>query len=194
MRVNDNLSSREKEGKMRTFYIVVIVVLVTIAVAIVGALGFALGGFYDVAADNPDIGIVSWYVKMVRRHSIESRIGNLTPPASVSSAMIENASNYYYRTCKICHGAPDSPPDTFSQGLDPVPPDFGSPKWGIPETRKRFFFIKHGIKMTGMASFGEKVFKDDQVWAMVEFLKTLHEKAQKSKGQESTGIPQHARE
>ncbi|MGA8181078.1 MAG: hypothetical protein WB792_13535 [Desulfobacterales bacterium] len=76
---------------MRTFYVVVIVVLVAIAVAIAAALGFALGGFYDVAADKPNIGIVSWYVKLVRRNSITSHIGDITPPASDSSATIENA-------------------------------------------------------------------------------------------------------
>jgi mono/diheme cytochrome c family protein len=36
-----------------------------------------------------------------------------------------------------------------------------------------FWIMKNGIGMTAMASFGEEVFKDDQIWAMVDFLKNL---------------------
>jgi mono/diheme cytochrome c family protein len=53
------------------------------------------------------------------------------------------------------------------------PPDFASPTWDRPEEREMFWIIKNGIKMTAMASFGERVFKDDQIWAMVDLLKTL---------------------
>jgi mono/diheme cytochrome c family protein len=146
-----------------------------LAVFIGGALLFAWSGVYDVAADKPQWKVIAWYLKEVRNRSIAVRSQNISPPAagSVKQNLIENASDYYSGTCVICHGAQGKPPAKFSRGLDPTPPEFASPGWDRPEERKMFWIIKNGIKMTAMASFGEEVFKDDQIWAMVTFLKTL---------------------
>jgi hypothetical protein len=162
-----------KEGRMnmRTIWVIIIV----LAVFIGGALLFAWSGLYDVAADKPHRKIVAWFLEEVRERSIAVRSRNISPPApgSVKQNMVENASYYYYGTCIICHGAQGNPPNKFSSGLDPAPPDFASPTWDRPEEREMFWIIKNGIKMTAMASFGERVFKDDQIWAMVDLLKTL---------------------
>ena len=57
--------------------------------------------------------------------------------------------------------------------MDPVPPDFASPHWNRPEEKEMFWIIKNGIKITAMATFGKAVYKDDQIWAMVDFVKGL---------------------
>lgn len=158
---------------------VFMVVVAVVAVFAAGALAVAWFGIYDVAADKPQWKILSWYVKEVRRRSIAVRSRNIAPVSSVSSALTEKVSYYYYGTCVLCHGAEGNPPEKFTRGLDPTPPDFVSPQWDIPGQREMFWIIKNGIKMTAMASFGKEVFKDDEVWAMVDFLKKLHQNAEK---------------
>jgi hypothetical protein len=156
---------------MRTILVIIIVIVVLIG----GAFLFVWSGAYDVAADKPHWKIVAWFLEEVRERSISVRSRNISPPPSgtVTDKMVENASYYYYGTCVVCHGAQGNPPQKFTGGLDPAPPDFASSKWARPEEREMFWIIKNGIKMTAMASFGEEVFKDDEVWAMVEFLKKL---------------------
>jgi hypothetical protein len=153
----------------------IVVILIVIAVLICGAALFTWSGVYDVAADKPHWKVVSWFLEEVRERSIDVRSENLSPPppGAVQQNLIENASYYYYGTCILCHGAQGTPPEKFSRGLDPVPPDFASPEWDRPDDREMFWIIKNGIKMTAMASFGKEVFKDDQVWAMVNFLKNF---------------------
>jgi hypothetical protein len=162
---------------MKTVWVVLVIVAVLIAAGVV----FVWLGVYNVAADQPHWKITSWFLEEVRERSIAVRSQDISPPSSVSPKMVENATYYYYGTCDICHGAPGNPPDKFSRGLDPTPPDFASPNWDMPEEAQMFWIIKNGIKMTAMASFGEEVFKDDEIWAMVHFLKNLHKKAEKSK-------------
>jgi hypothetical protein len=162
---------------MKTVWVVLVIVAVLIAAGVV----FVWLGVYNVAADQPHWKITSWFLEEVRERSIAVRSRDISPPSSVSPTTVENASYYYYGTCDICHGAPGNPPDKFSRGLDPRPPDFASPNWDMPEEAEMFWIIKNGIKMTAMASFGEEVFKDGEIWAMVHFLKNLHKKAEKSK-------------
>ena len=157
---------------MKIFWVVVVV----IAVFLAGALAIAWFGLYDVAADKPDYKLISWYLKEVRERSIVVRSQGIIPSSSFKPALTEKVSYYYYGTCVICHGAQGNPPQKFTGGLDPNPPDFASPHWDIPGQRERYWIIKNGIKMTAMASFGKAVFKDDEIWAMVDFLENLHQK------------------
>ena len=158
---------------MKTIGIIFLVIVVLCA----GAFAFVWFGLYDVAADRPHWKITAWFLEEVRERSIAVRSKEITPPSSVNPATIENASYYYYGTCKICHGAKGNPPDKFSRGLDPTPPDFSAPAWEIPEKAEIFWIVKNGIKMTAMASFGEEVFKDDQIWGMVAFLENWRGKS-----------------
>jgi hypothetical protein len=166
-----------RKKTMRAGWVVLIVIIIEIG----AALAFMWSGVYDVAADRSDWGPVSWYVKNVRERSIDLRSEDLSAPSSIEPGLIQNASYYYYGTCKICHGAPGDPPDKFSQGLDPIPPHMGLPTWDMPTDGEMFWIIKHGIKMTGMASFDKVFEKNDQKWAMVAFLKEMHKKAQKTR-------------
>jgi mono/diheme cytochrome c family protein len=153
----------------------ILVILIVVAVFICGAVLFVWSGVYDVAADKPHWKIVDWFLEEVRERSIAVRSENISPPppGAVQQNLIEGASTYYYGTCILCHGAQGRPPEKFSRGLNPVPPDFASPEWDRPEDMEMFWIIKNGIKMTAMPSFGKEVFKDDQIWAMVDFLKHL---------------------
>jgi mono/diheme cytochrome c family protein len=143
---------------------------------IIGAIvaaGYFFGGFYSVAATEPEPDIVSWALVRTRmasvaRHAIE------TPPFSLDDAaqVRAGARAFAERGCANCHGAPGVPWGKWSEGLRPDPPDL---KKIVNERQPRelFWVIKNGIKMTGMPSFGMIKVEDREIWTIVAFLKKL---------------------
>jgi mono/diheme cytochrome c family protein len=147
--------------------------LLTILISISAATLF-FGGFYNVAADAPDPGIVNWALIQVRKasiaqHATDSVHGSLDDPALVQAG----AQAYSQRGCTNCHGGPGVEPARFSDGLNP-PPNLKKVVNALPP-QDLFWIIKHGIKMTGMPSFGASTppMPDQEIWAIVAFLKKL---------------------
>lgn len=154
---------------MRTFaYIGVLAII-----AAVGAAIFFFGGFFNVAASEPNPGIVNWALVKVRmasveRHAREAAAVNLDDPETVRSG----ARAFATRGCINCHGAPGVNWQKFSEGLQPDPPDLKD----IVKEREPaelFWVVKNGIKMTGMPSFGATGVADNEIWTIIAFIKKL---------------------
>jgi mono/diheme cytochrome c family protein len=150
--------------------------------SLIGALGiivavaaavFFFGGFFNVAATNPEPAPVSWALIKVRVASVD-RHATDRPPAGYDSAdkVQAGAKAYMARGCTNCHGGPGTEWQKFSEGLRPDPPDL---KEVVPnrEPRHLFWVVKNGINMTGMPSFGAIGMADPEIWSVVAFLKKL---------------------
>jgi mono/diheme cytochrome c family protein len=146
------------------------------ALAIVVALGAAVyffGGFYSVAATEPEPGPVAWTLIKVRqasinRHATDPVPGTLDDPALVRAG----ARAFAARGCVTCHGAPGADYAKFAEGMRPDPPDLKD----IVNDRapaQLFWVVKNGIKMTGMPGFGAIGVPDQELWSIVAFLKKL---------------------
>ena len=142
-------------------------------IAAVGAAIFFFGGFFNVAASEPNPGIVNWALVKVRmasveRHAREVAAANLDDPGTVRSG----ARAFAARGCINCHGAPGVNWQKFSEGLQPDPPDLKN----IVKEREPaelFWVVKNGIKMTGMPSFGATGVADNEIWTIIAFIKKL---------------------
>jgi mono/diheme cytochrome c family protein len=156
---------------MKTKLLAFIGVLAIIGV-IVGA-GYFLGGFYSVAATEPEPDSVAWALKRTRISSV-ARHATGTPPTSLDDAATIRAGARAFgeRGCANCHGAPGVAWAKWSEGLRPDPPDLKKIV-GEREPRELFWVIKHGIKMSGMPAFGPTGVADPEIWSMVAFLKKL---------------------
>lgn len=146
--------------------------------AILGGIGSAIfffGGFFDVAATQPDPDIVNWALVQVRMASIERRATERPPAGALDDpAMVQAGALAYTKNgCTYCHGEPGVESATFSEGLNP-PPDL---RKVVTDRRPEelFWVIKNGIKMTAMPSFGidKPPVRDETIWAIVAFLKKL---------------------
>jgi mono/diheme cytochrome c family protein len=146
--------------------------LLAIVVAILAA-GYFLGGFYSVAATEPEPDIVAWGLTRTRVASV-ARHATGTPPTSLDDAATvrAGAKAFSERGCANCHGAPGVNWAKWSEGLRPDPPDLKKIVTAR-EPRELFWVVKNGIKMTGMPSFGAIGVPDQEVWSMVAFLKKL---------------------
>jgi mono/diheme cytochrome c family protein len=146
--------------------------LLAVVFAVVAAIYF-FGGFYSVAGTQEDPAIVQWVLIKVRtnsivRHAHDQPPSGLDDPAKVQAGAREFAEH----GCVNCHGAPGVKWAKFSEGLHPDPPDL---KDVVPVVTpsQLFWVIKNGINMTGMPGFGAAGATDEDIWAIVAFLKKL---------------------
>src|SRR5215471_20087515 len=73
----------------------------------VGAVVFFFGGFYNVAATEPDPGVVAWALGYIRdasinRHAVDRPPVSMDDPATIQAGARAFAS----RGCTSCHGGP----------------------------------------------------------------------------------------
>jgi mono/diheme cytochrome c family protein len=140
----------------------------------IGAAIFFFGGFFDVAANHPDPGIVNWALIQVRKASI-ARHATDQPPASLENPALVRAGARAFSEvgCINCHGGPGAKPAKFAEGLNPAPNL--SKVINDLQPQEVFWIIKNGIKMTGMPSFGaeDPPVADQTIWSIVAFVKKL---------------------
>ena len=142
----------------------------------VGAAVYFFGGFYSVAGSQEDPAIVHWALVKVRtnsivRHAHDQPPAGLDDPAKVQAGAREFAEH----GCVNCHGAPGVKWAKFSEGLHPDPPDLKDVVAEVTPSQL-FWVIKNGINMTGMPGFGAAGATDEDIWAIVAFLKKLPER------------------
>ena len=142
-----------------------------ILVAVVAAV-FFFGGFYNVAANEPDPRVVSWSLEKLRSASI-ARSTHFTAPANLDDAgMVQaGARAYSQRGCSCCHGAPGVKSPDFYKGMNPEPPDLKDV--ASSEPAELYWVIKNGVKMTGMPSFSTIGMEDNEIWSVVAFIRKL---------------------
>jgi mono/diheme cytochrome c family protein len=164
---------QNREGSMR-------ILAVIGALAIIGAIAaavFFFGGYYNVAATEPDLSIVHWALVQIRTASIDRHAKDNPPAGYDDPAKIqEGARQYSVIGCVNCHGVPMAPesPATwakFSEGLHPNPPGLKELANAVTPAQL-FWVIKNGINMTGMPSFGGGA-KDEDLWSIAAFVKKL---------------------
>ena len=146
------------------------IVLVIVCVAI-----FIWSGLYTIGADSPHWGITSLLLEEARERSVELHSRNIVAPSLNNQTLLAVGIPHFHEMCRQCHGAPGYPRDEFAEGLYPSPPSLASGDVQQELSASELFWIvKHGIKMTGMPSFG-KTHTDEQIWAIIAIVKKLPE-------------------
>jgi mono/diheme cytochrome c family protein len=146
-------------------------VIAAYMVPILIGVGFIYSGAYDIGVDAHHWGLTYQVFETARVHSIKAHAAGITPPAGLDDqAKILAGVEHFAEHCAVCHGAPGVPKDDIANGLYPQPPDLAVAANRYAAT-ELFWIIKHGIKMTGMPSWGDH--GDDELWATVAFLRKL---------------------
>jgi mono/diheme cytochrome c family protein len=141
--------------------------------AVIAAAVYFFGGYYNVAAAEPDNAVVAWALARVRTASITHH-ATVTPPFSLDDpAQVQaGARAFAAQGCANCHGAPGVNWAKFSEGLRPDPPDLKDAANGL-DPREIFWVVKNGINMTGMPSFSRAGASDEDIWKIAAFIKKL---------------------
>jgi mono/diheme cytochrome c family protein len=149
------------------------VILTLIAVLLLGALGAALfveSGFYNIGADDHHTKIALALITQLRDRSIGMRLASIKPQLSATPAMIKSGAEHYAALCVGCHLAPGVAKSDLRAGLYPHPPNLAQED--IQESRRAFWIIKHGIKMSAMPAWG-KTLDDAAIWDVVAFVRKM---------------------
>ena len=155
--------------------------IVALVVVLGGAVAVTYSGAYNVAANVPDPGAVKWLLSTNMQRSVARHARSVSAPALLTDQQAKDGLRIYKETCVYCHGAPGKDPGDIGKGLNPEPPYLADSvgRWSSAEL---FWIIKHGIKMTGMASYGA-VHKDDEIWNLVAFVQRLPKMTPEQYGQ-----------
>jgi hypothetical protein len=146
------------------------------ALAIIAAVAagvFFFGGFYNIAATEPDLGVVAWALGAVRDASINRHATDAPPMSMEEPATIQaGARAFASRGCTVCHGGPGVMWAKFSEGLRPDPPDLKDLVKDLTPSQI-FWVVRNGINMTGMPGFALVEVPDQELWTIAAFVKKL---------------------
>jgi thiosulfate dehydrogenase len=118
------------------------------------------------------------------RTSLRATIGRQAPsgpvPIPVNDANLAAGIQVYAMNCAACHGGPDGLPSGIAKGLYQRPPQFA--KDGVEDDPEgvTYWKVKHGIRFTGMPSFGPTL-SDEDIWKVTGLLKHLDSLPPKAK-------------
>jgi mono/diheme cytochrome c family protein len=142
-------------------------------IVVVAAAVFFFGGFYNVAATEPNPGFVDGALTQIRGASINRHAADQPPMAMEDAATIQaGARAFASRGCANCHGAPGVMWAKFSEGLRPDPPDLKDVAKDL-SPGQIFWVVRNGINMTGMPGFGLVEAPDQEIWTIAAFVKKL---------------------
>ncbi|HYE89973.1 MAG TPA: c-type cytochrome, partial [Terriglobales bacterium] len=116
-------------------------------------LGFVYSGVYNVAASDEHAPWTAWTLETISERSVKRRAGELPAPLPTDSAALLHGFEHYRAMCENCHAGVGVDRGEIGEGLNPRPPRLArsAAQWTDAEL---FWITKHGIKATGMPSFG----------------------------------------
>jgi mono/diheme cytochrome c family protein len=147
--------------------------LAVVAIIVLSALGAALfvaSGLYNIGADDHHTKPVLALIAQLRDRSIESRLSPIEPQLAATAEMVKAGASHYASLCAGCHLAPGVTKSDLRVGLYPRPPNLAQE--GIQESRRTFWIVKHGIKMSAMPAWG-KTLDDAAIWDVVAFVRKM---------------------
>jgi mono/diheme cytochrome c family protein len=146
------------------------VICALVALGII-SIAYVYSGWFDVAASSSHFALERWALNTTMKRSVIAAARNVADPPPFSDEMVKDGFGHYDEMCTVCHAGPGIERSEIGKGLNPQAPDLAEAvkAW---TARQLFWIIKHGVKMTGMPSFGA-THDDDEVWSIVAFVEKL---------------------
>ncbi|WP_458758474.1 c-type cytochrome [Afipia sp. TerB] len=133
---------------------------------------FAWAGVFHVGASSGHWRVTNWALHTAMRVAVKAYAAvEVEPPESLPRQDVSVAASHFAPGCAVCHGAPGEQRSPALVAALPPPPDLAG-KVGEWSDAELFWIVKHGIRYTGMPAWPAQT-RDDEVWAMVAFLREL---------------------
>jgi thiosulfate dehydrogenase len=150
---------------MRSFLLGVVV---TLAVLILGGMGFALLGFFPTNANSAPPDFERHLAMSAVDASTDRHAPHMNSPVLPTDPNLIDGMKIYNMNCSGCHGTLDRKPAPFGESFYPPapqlilhPPD--DPDWHTQ------YVVHNGIRYTGMPAW-DKTLSDQDIWKVTIFL------------------------
>lgn len=150
-----------------------ITIALAAAVAAIGATAVAVSGVIGITASGGHWSVTETFLHFSKRRSVVTHALRIAEPPLDDPALIMRGAGQYDLGCRPCHGATAGDIPRLARTMLPPPPDLNE-RIHLWRPRELFYIVKHGIKLTGMPAWPSQQ-RDDEVWAMVAFLRRLPE-------------------
>jgi mono/diheme cytochrome c family protein len=151
---------------MRGFVAGIVVTLLALAAGIVVVTHY---GLYPIGADNPPGHLERALAMRAMDVYADKHKPAVENPVEPTPAALKDGAQAYEDNCAWCHGGAKTRISVMRDKFSPPPPQLVD---RIPHDDDAWIFwvTKHGVRMTGMPSWGG-VLSDDQIWKIVSFVK-----------------------
>jgi thiosulfate dehydrogenase len=149
-------------------------VALTLALGLVGAYSLVRSGFIPANADAKPVWLETW----MAHTSLEATLSRDAPteqnPVAPTEQNLLSGVHLFAQNCAVCHGSAegDKSPSPIAKGEYPPPPQLATDGVEDDPEGMSFWKIKHGIRLTGMPSFGYTL-TDQEIWTLALFLKHM---------------------
>ena len=149
-------------------------ITLTVAIALISVYALLHSGMIPANADTKPGGLELWMAGT----SLDATLDRYAPkeqnPVALTNQNLLEGVRLFGENCAICHGSAKGAnlPSPIAKGEYPRPPQLATD--GVEDDPEGYSFwkIKHGIRLTGMPSFGYTL-KDEQIWTLALFLKHM---------------------
>lgn len=144
------------------------------AAVAIGGLLVSASGVVPIKASAGHWAITEWFLQFSKKRSIATHSIGVAPPEDLDDrSRVSRGAGHYDLGCRPCHGGAGGDVPRIAEFMLPPPPDLTAV---VPQRSdaELFHVVKHGIKLTGMPAWSAQT-RDDEVWAMVAFLRRLPE-------------------
>lgn len=153
----------------------------TVAVlAVAGAV--VVAGLPPLTASSGHWAITAWVLDFAKVRSVTTHALTIDAPSLDDPSLVQLGRRSYARGCQPCHGHPGAAPPVVPARMTPHPPSLAA-QVGRWRARELFYIVRHGIKFTGMPAW-PALDREDEVWAVVAYLRTLPAVATRDAGLE----------
>lgn len=141
--------------------------------AAAAGIGIAWLGLISISASTEHWAPAKWFLHFTMRESVQTQARKYEAPPLDDPRLLRRGASFYAVSCASCHGAPGQRAERFAELMVPPAPSLPEsiPEW---KSRELFWIVKNGIKYTAMPSWPSQQ-RDDEVWALVAFLRKLPE-------------------
>lgn len=148
------------------------IIAVVVLALVVGYVGVTQGLLIPANADARPGKMETWAARSSLHATLRREASTSPNPLPTTMPNLLNGIKLYGENCSVCHGVADGHASTIAAGLYQNAPQLA--KDGVEDDPDgvTYWKIYHGIRMTGMPSFG-KALSDNQIWAVAMFLKHM---------------------
>src|SRR5450759_2155812 len=149
-------------------------VALTLAVTLIGAYSLVQSGLIPANADAKPGRLETW----MAHTSLDATLSREAPkeqnPVELTEGFRLEGVHLFAQNCAVCHGSAKGATSAspIAKGLYQKPPQLATDGVEDDPEGDSFWKIKHGIRLTGMPSFGYSL-KDNQIWTLALFLKHM---------------------